>query len=85
MPEENELINYDKARQLVLNYLSDKAADVDIEDIRVVWFCKTLKNWKAMIVVLKPGGNFFEITYNGEAQETYLDCYKKIENVRISD
>lgn len=74
-----------KAVNLVREYLQKRENLVDENEVKVVWFCKTLKNWKAMVAHLTPGGMFFEVTYNGEKNETYLDAYQKIENVRIPD
>jgi hypothetical protein len=67
----------EKARRLVEEYLGNEPR----ENIRVVWFCKTLKNWKAMVADIGQGGMFFEVTYNGDKEETYIDAYKKFENV----
>ncbi len=50
------------------------------DNVKVVWFCKTLKNWKAMVADISPNGHFYEVTYNGEKNETYVDDYVKIEN-----
>jgi hypothetical protein len=74
-----------KARSYVYQYSKEHGQNLTFSDVRIVWFCKTLQNWKAMVAVLIPDGLFFEVTYNGDKQETYLDAYKKIENVRISD
>lgn len=51
----------------------------------VVWFTKTLQNWKAMVSTTLPDGMYYEVTYNGTAGETYLDAYKKFNNVCIKD
>lgn len=51
-----------------------------IDDIYVVWFCKTLQNWKALISTTLPDGMYYEVTYNGDKKEIYLDAYKKFEN-----
>jgi len=76
---------YEKALEAVRKYLQNKEALADENGIKVVWFCKTLKNWKAMVADLNPDGMFFEVTYNGDKQETYLDAYKKFDNVCVSD
>jgi len=28
---------------------------------------------------------YYEVTYNGDKQETYVDAYKKFKNVRVVD
>lgn len=80
----------DKAKNIVLQYVIehlDKTDNVKIkmEDIYVVWFSKTLKNWKALVSTNLPDGMYYEVTYNGEKKETYLDAYKKFDNRRIPD
>jgi len=32
-----------------------------------------------------PDGMYYEVTYNGEKKETYVDAYKKFENRVIPD
>ena len=47
-------MNYQKtAREIVLDYANkhiDKTDNVHItlDDVYIVWFCKTLQNWKAL-------------------------------------
>lgn len=79
-----------KAKQLVVNYYNsrvEKTDDFEIteENVFIVWFCKTLQNWKALVSTTVSDGMYYEVTYNGDKQETYLDAYKKWENVRIPD
>lgn len=76
------------AKQTVLDYVQahlDVTDDVkvSINDIYVVWFCKTLQNWKALISTTLPDGMYYEVTYNGDKKEIYLDAYKKFENKHI--
>lgn len=73
------------AKQTVLDYVQahlDVTDDIkaSIDDIYVVWFCKTLQNWKALISTTLPDGMYYEVTYNGDKKEIYLDAYKKFEN-----
>lgn len=73
------------AKQTVLDYVQahlDVTDDVkaSIDDIYVVWFCKTLQNWKALVSTTLPDGMYYEVTYNGDKKEIYLDAYKKFEN-----
>ena len=54
------------------------------DDVFIVWMCKTLQNSKAMASTTLFDGMYYELTYNGNKQELYLDAYKKWENKCIS-
>lgn len=54
-------------------------------DVYVVWFCKTLQNWKALVSTSLPDQMYYEVTFNGDTGETYLDAYKKFQNLCISE
>lgn len=65
-----------------VNSHTDRTDNVQIgsDDVYVVQFCKTLQNWKALVSTVLPDGMYYEITHNGDKNETYIDCYKKWEN-----
>lgn len=67
------------------NEHSDKTDQVYItdEDVYIVWYCKTLQNHKALVSTTVPDGMYYEVTYNGDKEELYLDAYKKWENVKV--
>lgn len=50
------------------------------DDVFIVWMCKTLQNSKAMVSTTLSDGMYYELTYNGDKKELYLDAYKKWEN-----
>lgn len=50
------------------------------DDVFIVWMCKTLQNSKALASTTLFDGMYYEITYNGDKKEAYLDAYKKWEN-----
>lgn len=55
--------------------------ELSVDELYIVWFSKTLKNWKALISTSIPGdGLYFEVTHNGEKNQTYVDIYKKTAN-----
>ena len=75
-------------KETIKNYVNahtDKTDSVQIEinDVYVVWFCKTLQNWKALVSTMLPDGMYYELTHNGDKNETYVDCYKKWENFTV--
>lgn len=71
------------AERIVMRYVDehlDKTDDVPIYEIYTVWKCHTLQNWKYLISTTLPDGMYYEVTYNGDKDEWYLDAYKKFEN-----
>ena len=79
-----------RAKELVVDYFNDHVEITDNrkiteDDVFVVWFCKTLQNWKALVCTTVSDGMYYEVTHNGDKGETYLDAYKKWENVCIPD
>lgn len=56
-----------------------------LKDIYVVWFAKTLQNWKAIVSTNVRDDRIYEVTYNGDKKETYLDAYVKHSNTVIPD
>ena len=67
-----------QCKEIVANYIKDVYLTDD--DIFVVWSCKTLQNKKALLSTTKKGAPYFEITYNGDKDESYVDVYKKEKN-----
>ena len=77
-----------KALNLVRDYIIehlDKSDPIPEFDVFTVWKAKTLQNWKFLISSTLHDGMYYEMTYNGDKQEWYLDAYKKFENRRIPD
>ena len=77
-----------KAKAIVGNYIQDHLdkSDPDAEfQVFTVWKCKILQNWKYLISSTLPDGMYYELTYNGDRHEWYLDAYKKFENQCIPD
>lgn len=73
-------------KELLVKYYKEKfEKDISIEDIYVVWSCKTLQNNKALISTTVLDGIYVECTYNGDKQETYFDIYKKQENIAVGN
>lgn len=76
----------EKAKELVEQYVRehlDKSDEQPVFEIYVVWKCKALQNWKFLISTSLFDGMYYELTYNGDKKEWYLDAYKKFENRKI--
>lgn len=58
---------------------SDKS-EITEDDVYIVWMCKTLQNNKALLSTTLFDGMYYEITYNGDKKEVYVDAYKKFQN-----
>lgn len=61
----------------------DDEEDITEENVIVVWGSKILQNNKAMLITDRKDGNYYEVTYNGEKDEFYLDWYAKADNILI--
>ena len=78
----------EKAKQIVVNYFNNHVDKTDnkqikVDDVFIVWFSKTLQNWKALVSTNVSDGMYYEITHNGDKNETYVDVYKKWENYTV--
>lgn len=65
----------EKCKDIVLGHLN--MTDRSPDEVYVVWSCKTLQNKKSVLSTDLVNGILFEITYNGDKDETYVDVYKK--------
>lgn len=78
-----------QARRIVKEYynshadITSKKYEIAVRDVYVVWFSKTLQNWKALVSTNVGDGMYYEITHNGDKNETYVDVYKKWENFKL--
>lgn len=68
-----------KAKNLVM------AERQDGEEPYIVWFSKTLQNWKALLSTNVADNLYYEVTYNGDKCEAYIDVYAKVRNTAITD
>lgn len=77
-----------KAKSIVVDYFNNRVDKTDKfeiteADVFIVWFCKTLQNWKALVSTTISDGMYYEITHNGDKNETYVDAYKKWQNFTV--
>lgn len=77
-----------KAIAIVTEYVK---SHLDVTDgsidfgVYTVWKCKALQNWKYLLSTTLFDGMYYELTYNGDKHEWYLDAYKKFENKVITE
>lgn len=74
------------AMNIVCNWVTDHTDKSD-EPVKyspfIVWKCKILQNWKWLISTTLYDGMYYEVTYNGNEDEFYLDAYKKFDNLCV--
>ena len=77
----------DKARRIVFNHAKWNTGGMPFSpvDVYVVWFCYILGGWKALVSTTIPDDTYYEVTYNKEKDEIYLDTYVKADNVKIAE
>lgn len=71
-------------KQYVVEHLDKSDATPEFE-VYTVWKCKTLQNWKYLLSTTLPDGMYYEMTFNGDKGEWYLDAYKKFDNKVIHE
>ena len=80
----NEFVK--KCKEIVVNYFNsqadstDKNGKITEENVFIVWSVKVLQNNKALVSTTISDGMYYEITYNGDKKEIYVDAYKKWKN-----
>lgn len=84
-----KIIDFDeRAMKIIYGYIDehlDKTDNVPIYEVFIVWKCKALQNWKYLLSSSLFDGMYYELTYNGDKNEWYLDAYKKFENRVIQE
>ena len=72
----------DEVSRYIERHLDKSDGAVDF-GVYVVWQGCVLGNFKWLISSTLPDGMYYEVTYNRDKREFYLDAYKKFENVCI--
>lgn len=75
----------DLCKEIVVDYFNNRCDKTDKftitkDDVFVVWSVKVLQNNKALVSTTVSDGMYYEITHNGDKNETYVDAYKKWQN-----
>jgi hypothetical protein len=79
------------ACDLVFGHIKKNLEKTDIhvtfarDEVYCVWFAFVLGNYKALVSSSLPDGRYYEVTYNKEKGEVYIDTYAKIDNRCITN
>lgn len=79
---------FDLCKREVVEYFNQHADKTDQkkiteDDVFIVWACKILQNNKALVSTTIPDGMYYEVTYDGDKQQAYVDVYKKQQNYSV--
>lgn len=79
---------FDLCKREVVEYFNQHADKTDQkkiteDDVFIVWACKILQNNKALVSTTVPDGMYYEVTYDGDKQQAYVDVYKKWQNYSV--
>lgn len=69
---------------VIISIIDSNIPNVSKEDLFIVWSCYILGNRK-FLVGCKTTERYFEVTYNKNKDEWYIDTYKKTYNLAISN
>ncbi len=72
-----------KCKEIIRQYAEEHLDKSDVKhnfDVFVTWYSKSLQNHKALLSTSLPDKMYYELTYNGDKKELYLDAYVKLEN-----
>jgi hypothetical protein len=70
-------------QELAMNAVFRVNPNIAISEMFVVWMVKVLQNNKALISAMSTD-NYYEVTYNGDKNELYVDEYIKNTNTCIN-
>lgn len=85
MMEAKRFIESDKfeetAKEMIVRYLKEyEISNVQKSLVKRVWGCKLIQHHKGLYTI--PGVHmYFEVTFNGDTGEFYLDAYHKIDKI----
>ena len=77
----------EKAKKIIVDYVNNRLCrtpKISTDDVFIVWLTKVLGNNKAFASTVLTDGMCYEITYNGNEDEFYLNAFRKTENVCFS-
>lgn len=72
-----------KFHDLAINAVLQVNQNIEVSEMFVVWMVKVLQNNKALISA-QSTDNYYEVTYNGDKKELYVDEYIKNTNTCLN-
>ena len=67
-------------------YKKNMDVEIAFNDTFIIWSCKTLQNYKALVACNRPQDQILaEYTYNGDKKQLYCDHYKKLTNECVEE
>ena len=74
-----------KARRTVFKWYERNGYSnrVKFDDVYTVWFCYILGGWKALVSTTLDDNRYFEVTFDVQRDNIYLDVYEKRHNESI--
>lgn len=83
MNDNDKIIKFVKKE--IVRYFNERHTDykLTVDDIYIVWFCKTIQNFKILASYDYTDHMYYEFTFNGDKKEIYMDCYKKTDKIII--
>jgi hypothetical protein len=77
-----------KAKALVVQNYNEhrdpkRSPVLTMDLVFITWFAKAPGSWKAVVCSSIVRGLLWEVAYNGELNEAYLDIYKRLNHVKI--
>ena len=70
-------------QELAMNAVFQVNPNIAISEMYVVWMCNTLESNNALISAMSTD-NYYEVTYNGDKKELYVDEYIKNTNTCLN-
>lgn len=67
-------------KKSIYDYYYTNVETISLDAIFVIWYAKTLQNHKAILATHYADQRIFELTWNGDKNELYIDCYTKERN-----
>ena len=72
-----------------IDWFNKNVADTDVQlitkpDVYCVWFSYILGNAKCLISTTRPDHRYYELTYDCDSREVYVDTYVKVNNMEVS-